>query len=68
MDGKAYSCKPGEAVFYEGSKFEHWREAYKGETCCQVFMHYVDAKGPNVDQAYDGANDLTYPKRIYEKW
>ena len=31
-------------------------------------MHYVDAKGPNVDQAYDGANDLTYPKRIYEKW
>jgi len=68
MEGKAYDCKPGDAVFYEGGKYEHWREAYKGETCCQIFMHYVDAKGPNVDQAYDGANDLTYPKRIYEKW
>ncbi len=68
MEGKAYDCKPGDAVFYEGGKYEHWREAYKGETCCQIFMHYVDANGSNTDQAYDGAKNLTYPKKIYEKW
>jgi hypothetical protein len=68
MEGKAYDCKPGEAVFYEGGKYEHWREAYEGETCCQIFMHYVDAKGNNTDQAYDGLGKLKYPKEIYQKW
>lgn len=68
IEGKAHNCKPGEAVFYEGGKYEHWREAYKGETCCQIFMHYVDAQGSNIDQAYDGAGQLKYPKNIYKKW
>jgi hypothetical protein len=68
FEGKSYDCKPGDAVFYEGPKYKHWREAYKGETCCQIFMHYVDAKGSHSDQAYDGAGNLTYPKKLYEKW
>ena len=68
MEGKPYDCKPGDAVFYEVFKYKHWREPYKGETCCQIFMHYVDANGSNTDQAYDGAGHLIYPKKIYEKW
>ena len=65
MDGKPYSAKSGDCIFYEGPKYEHWREPYKGETCCQVFMHYVDAHGPNTNVAYDDTNHLKYPKEIY---
>lgn len=68
MEDKPYDCKPGDAILYKGGKYYHWREKYEGETCCQIFMHYVDANGPNTDQAYDGAKDLTYPRKIYEKW
>lgn len=68
MDGKPYSAKSGDCIFYEGPKYEHWREPYKGETCCQVFMHYVDAHGPNTTVAYDDTNHLKYPKEIYKQW
>ena len=47
MDGKPYTAKSGDALFYEGPKYEHWRDPYEGETCCQLFMHYVDEKGPH---------------------
>ena len=68
MDGKPYSAKSGDCIFYEGPRYEHWREPYKGETCCQVFMHYVDANGPHTKVAYDDKNHLKYPKEIYQKW
>jgi len=60
--------KPGDAVFYEGPKYEHWREPYTGETCCQIFMHYVRENGPHKDWGYDGLGHLTYPKEVYKKW
>ena len=37
--------KPGDAVIYEGMQYEHWRDAYKGEECMQIFIHYVRANG-----------------------
>ena len=46
--------KPGDAVVYEGPKYEHWRNPYEGEKCMQVFFHYVRANGPYTAFAMDG--------------
>ena len=27
-------------LIYSGCELEHWREAFKGKNCCQVFLHY----------------------------
>jgi len=51
-----------------GEQVEHHREKFLGDWAMQVFMHYVDAQGSNIDQAYDGAGQLKYPKEIYKKW
>ena len=37
-------------------RIEALKDSYKGETCCQVFMHYVDADGPNKDWYLDRRN------------
>ena len=47
------SLSMGEAVLYKGLEFEHWREEYAGDRCTQVFLHWVDAKGPYTDWRYD---------------
>jgi hypothetical protein len=42
---------------------EHWREKYtEGKWQAQVFLHYVDADGPHVNQKYDGRESLGLPK------
>ena len=35
--------KPGDILIYSGCELEHWREAFKGNNCCQVFLHYNKA-------------------------
>lgn len=37
---------PGDAIMYRGYHADHWRHSYQGQEYVQVFMHYVDAKGP----------------------
>lgn len=49
---------PGDAVLYRGCDIYHWRDEYKGEWQCQVFLHYVDANGPYKDERYDGRHQL----------
>lgn len=44
---------PGDAVLYRGMEKHHWRKKFKGEWQSQVFLHYVDADGPNKEWAYD---------------
>lgn len=44
---------PGDLIAYRG-ELPHWREAYHGTGCMQVFLHYVDAAGPNAGEAFDG--------------
>lgn len=44
---------PGDAVVYLGCELEHWREEFEGDWCSQVFIHYVDAEGPNKDWFLD---------------
>jgi hypothetical protein len=54
----------GGAVLYRGMDLWHWREKYTGRWQAQVFLHYVDANGPNADLAYDGRAKLGDKKRI----
>ena len=35
--------KPGDLLMYSGCDIEHWREAFPGKNCGQVFLHYNDA-------------------------
>jgi len=45
------NLKPGDAMMYLGCEADHWREAFKGQFCVQVFLHYVRANG-NRSYAY----------------
>ena len=49
-------------LMYKGCILEHWRDAFKGENCVQVFLHYNDASGPNsTDNIYDKRPFLGLP-------
>jgi predicted 2-oxoglutarate/Fe(II)-dependent dioxygenase YbiX len=49
----------GDAVLYRGCEMYHWREKYKeGKWQAQVFLHYVDADGPNKEWVYDKRKKL----------
>ena len=51
----------GDAVIYKGQEIYHWREKYlEGEWQAQVFIHYVDANGPNVEWKYDKRERLSH--------
>tara|TARA_R110002012_G_scaffold1137_1_gene4741 strand:+ start:3711 stop:4355 length:645 start_codon:yes stop_codon:yes gene_type:complete len=40
LKGIKISLKPGDMLVYSGCELEHWREKFKGNECCQVFLHY----------------------------
>lgn len=63
MAGNKVDMNIGDAVLYRGMDVEHWREIYtEGQWQAQVFLHYVDANGPNADQKYDGRETLGVSK------
>jgi hypothetical protein len=37
----------------KGAEIEHSRKEFTGDEYVQVFLHYVDADGPNKDFVYD---------------
>ena len=49
----AAKLSPGDALLYKGTELTHWRDAYEGERMFQVFLHYVDANGPNAAEKFD---------------
>ena len=52
----------GDAVLYRGCEVHHWRDEYKeGQWQAQVFLHYVDANGPNAEWIYDKRGKLNLP-------
>ena len=65
-DNKKENCKQinmniGDAVVYKGQEIYHWREKYtEGEWQAQVFVHYVDANGPNAEWKYDKREKLAH--------
>lgn len=57
MDGKSYLQNPGDAIIYRGIDLTHARPKLscpEGDFQSQVFLHYVDANGPNAEYAFDG--------------
>jgi len=44
LKGIKVSLKPGDMLVYSGCELEHWREKFKGNQCCQVFLHYNNKK------------------------
>ena len=47
--GIEVNLKPGDMLMYRGCELEHWREAFKGKDCGQVFLHYNDASGKDAE-------------------
>jgi hypothetical protein len=57
----------GDAIMYRGCDKWHWREPYfEGKWQAQVFLHYVDANGPNAEWKYDKRESLSLNKTIKE--
>ena len=63
LEGKQVDLDVGDMLIYEGCKLEHWREAFEGENCGQVFLHYNDVNGQFKDiNIFDGRDKLGIPK------
>jgi len=56
--------QPGDMLVYKGCELEHWREAFTGEYCVQVFLHY-NRQGEN-DNKFDGRPFLGLPTELKE--
>jgi len=46
--GKEIKLEPGDMLMYRGCELEHWRNAFEGENCGQVFLHYNDASSKDA--------------------
>lgn len=55
LEGKTQSVnlKAGDALFYEGTKCEHWRKKLESDNNVQMFFHYVDKHGPHKEERGD---------------
>ena len=61
--GKKIILTPGDMLVYKGCLLEHWRDAFKGDNCGQVFLHYNDLNSKNVKPSkFDGKIHLGLPK------
>ncbi len=47
--GTKVILKPGDMLVYKGMILEHWREAFIGKDCAQVFLHYNNSFSPGAD-------------------
>ena len=48
--GIKVNLNQGDMLVYSGCELEHWREKFKGKSCCQVFLHYNNEKTPGSGQ------------------
>jgi hypothetical protein len=61
-EGLSVLLDRGDMLIYEGCELEHWREAFEGENCGQVFLHYNDATKEKAEEnKYDGRPFLGLP-------
>ena len=56
--GIKVSLKAGDMLIYSGCELEHWREAFQGQNCAQVFLHYNQITSP-------GAMENRFDKRPF---
>jgi|TARA_E500000318_G_scaffold64980_1_gene60000 hypothetical protein len=50
--GVEINLNQGDMLIYRGCDLEHWREEFKGNECCQVFLHYNDASLETAKENY----------------
>ena len=61
-EGVKVIMQSGDMLVYRGCDLEHWREAFEGENCGQVFLHYNDASKKDADKnKFDGRPFLGLP-------
>jgi hypothetical protein len=60
--------KPGDMLVYKGNLCEHWRDAFEGTDCAQVFLHYNNkATKGSSDNIFDGRPHLGLPSWFKNK-
>ena len=60
--GTKVILKPGDMLVYKGNLCEHWRDAFEGTDCGQVFLHYNNqATKGSSDNIFDGRPHLGLP-------
>ena len=59
--GIKVSLKPGDMLVYKGMELEHWREAFDGEDCAQVFLHYNKVSKETEKNKFDKRPHLGLP-------
>jgi len=60
--GIKVELEPGDMLIYCGCEIEHWREAFTGKDCGQVFLHYNDSKKKTAKtNKFDGRPFLGLP-------
>ena len=60
--GIKVSLTPGDMLIYSGCELEHWREAFQGNNCAQVFLHYNQITAPGaIENRFDGRLFLGLP-------
>ena len=60
--GIKVSLKPGDMLIYSGCELEHWREAFQGQNCAQVFLHYNQITSPGaMENRFDNRPFLGLP-------
>lgn len=57
--------EPGDGAVYLGTKTDHWRERFTGNTMGQIFLHYVEAGGQYASNYFDGRPER-FPPSISE--
>ena len=59
--GMKVDLKPGDMLVYKGMELEHWREAFEGDNCIQVFLHYNQVSKKADINRFDTRPDLGLP-------
>jgi hypothetical protein len=53
------SLEAGDGLLYRGIECPHWRSPFDGSRVAQVFLHYVDQRGPHSQWKFDKRSSLT---------
>ena len=59
--GIKVDLKPGDMLIYSGCELEHWREAFEGQDCAQVFLHYNKISKKADENKFDARPHLGLP-------
>jgi len=60
--GTKVVLQPGDMLVYKGNILEHWRDAFDGQDCGQVFLHYNNkATKCSEDNIFDNRPHLGLP-------